>query len=167
MKIETYKNYDKYFIQELEDTSLAVVFSHEDKLTNELIKATNTIIGDAIIEDFDIIESGIKVGIKENSIIKGTALANRTGTIEGNISTEEIGGLVLTKQPDFKTNYSIKEETITIEEIGNIASSNDFKTDVYYTKKKKGNGYLFRLVMSPKDNTYFKKIDQNMVFLNR
>jgi len=46
-----------------------------------------------------------------------------------------------------------------------IASGNDFTTQVEYAPKPDGSGYLFRLTLTPKIDTDFQRISQNVFFL--
>lgn len=48
---------------------------------------------------------------------------------------------------------------------GSIANSNDFNVALEYALRPGGNGYYFRLTLTPKTSVLFKTIAQNVVFL--
>ncbi len=49
--------------------------------------------------------------------------------------------------------------------LATIASSDDFALHVRYAPKKDGRGYVFKLILLPKEGVLFRRIKQNMFFL--
>ncbi len=172
-----------------------VVFEDEEGIFDELVEATNQILGDVLVENLsDLTEGpGLKVGLNKINEIRGTALHQQKETLStkqnqyrSKVAPSGLKGdngakLVMDTAPLSRLEplpifpemdesllemQSLHDEkNIAVDELGTIASSDDFNLDVRYIKRSNGKGYIFQLTFKPKPGVHFKRIRQNMFFL--
>ena len=167
----------------------------DDASIQELVQATEQAKGFVKEEVLARIEAeGLKVGLDPHASLEAMAKENRPSTghaeaqsAEGRVDINAIVGrnnealttwvdtvlntpAVSGKQAAAGTRLTVPAEEVAgvaygIDQIGTLATSQDFTIELAYTPKSSGSGYTFRLAFLPKDGITFKRIRQNLFFL--
>ncbi|MCP5507406.1 MAG: VWA domain-containing protein [Chlamydiales bacterium] len=171
--------------------TVQILHDDNEQFTTDLIQATEIARGTELAEEDFTPQHGIQIGSPDADALAGNDFEKRTGLLnqgETNPNDDAITGIVqeesIIKQREsdhaddqLSTRAAIPIDGRTrpvFEEAasntpanssGAIASSDDFYVDISYAKKNNSNKYLFRILLTPKDDVAFKKIKQNVYFL--
>ena len=160
---------------------VSVLFAHDDSLTHELIMATELAQGklEPTQATVDSSTPTIKAG-REEGIDLGSSLQNRSGMLDQGRTDTLQGAAPALAYAEMEAladmhmrsliasgqgHGSIGVKGTGLEDLGTIASSDDFTLDIQVAPRIYGQGYLFRIELIPKPGVKFRRIVQNYFFL--
>lgn len=148
---------------------LDVTFPDSPSLSVEPVKAAEALLGQLeilVAQEYDI--AAAKEGLTQQAFEQGNALQNRSGMRDYGLEGGDLQGLQghQTRNSGDAGRDSEQMRTLAgVEASNRVASSHDFSVVVDYAPRADGQGYLFRLTLSPKPEVQFKTIAHNVFFL--